>query len=73
MGFGTKSLPESILKEHNNLSLISDMHAEMLAIQAFKKFILKELSSGNMEWFDWCDKKKKFKLKSKFQVFLYCS
>ena len=41
VGFGTKSLPFMVAKEDTEEQLHVDMHAEILAIQGFKKFVLK--------------------------------
>ena len=43
MGFGTKSLPKSILSEHQRKSLLEDLHGEILAIRGFRRFVLQEL------------------------------
>ena len=48
------------------------MHAEILAIQAFKRFVLKDISQQK-KYFEWNDQKQKFKLREKWQVWLYCS
>ena len=49
------------------------MHAEMLAIRGFKHFILTEISQETSQYFEWVQKKKKFKLRDKYQCLLYCS
>ena len=73
MGFGTKSLPRSVLSEHQRKSLLEDMHGEMLAIRGFRRFMLKELTKESSEYFKWEEKKGKKKLKEEFEVILYCS
>lgn len=49
------------------------MHAEMLAIQGFKRFLLKEVSVKNVRYLEWNEKKSKHQIKNQFGVYLYCS
>lgn len=39
VGFGTKSLPYELIRQHHG-HLIADMHAEMLAIRGFRRYLM---------------------------------
>lgn len=40
VGEGTKSLPGCVVNEENRNDLLADMHAEMLALRGFRRFLL---------------------------------
>lgn len=49
------------------------MHAEMLAIQGFKRFILEEITHKESIYLSWVEYKKKYKIADPFRIYLYCS
>lgn len=73
MGFGTKSLPQSVIQENLSEDLLDDMHAEILAIRGFRHFLLREVSNKNSVYFESDEQKKKIKMLGKYKVYLYCS
>lgn len=73
VGEGTKSLPSCAVQEGSRRDLLEDMHAEMLALRGFRRFLLEELASGSSSFLEWSSKKGKHSLRGGYEVWLYCS